>query len=66
MIKKHVLRGAWLALVPLAAAARGIGFSLVRRQPQWVPYYVCFAVFNYLGITRELAPSLRPAGNALS
>jgi glycosyltransferase involved in cell wall biosynthesis len=64
MIKKHGLRGAWLALVPLAAAARGIGFSLVRRQPQWVPYYVCFAVFNYLGIMRELAPSLRPMGNA--
>jgi glycosyltransferase involved in cell wall biosynthesis len=66
MMKKHGLRGAWLALVPLVAAARGIGFCLVRRQPQWVPYYVCFAVFNYLGITRELAPSIRPAGNARS
>jgi glycosyltransferase involved in cell wall biosynthesis len=59
MIRKHRLRGAWLAVVPLAAAARGIALSLLRRQPRWVPYYVCFAAFNYVGIVAELGRSLR-------
>jgi glycosyltransferase involved in cell wall biosynthesis len=59
MIRKHGLRGAWLAVVPLAAAARGIALSLARREPRWIPYYVCFAAFNYAGILAELGGSLR-------
>jgi glycosyltransferase involved in cell wall biosynthesis len=59
MLRKHRLRGAWLVAVPLAAAARGILLSLARRQPRWLPYYVCFAAFNYLGMLRELVPATR-------
>jgi len=28
---------------------------VARRQPRWIPYYVCFLVFNYIGIVRRLA-----------
>jgi glycosyltransferase involved in cell wall biosynthesis len=62
MVRKHGLRGAWLAVVPLAAAARGIALSLARREPRWIPYYVCFAAFNYAGILAELGGSLRRTG----
>jgi glycosyltransferase involved in cell wall biosynthesis len=65
MLRKHRLRGAWLAALPLAAAARGILLSLARRQPRWLPYYACFAAFNYLGMLRELVPATRrPPGGS--
>jgi hypothetical protein len=38
-------------LLPAAAALRGIALSLARREPQWVPYYGLFAVYNYAGMT---------------
>jgi glycosyltransferase involved in cell wall biosynthesis len=58
MLRKHRLAGSWLAAIPLAAALRGIALSIVRRQPRFIPYYILFAVFNYVGIGRELARSL--------
>jgi len=54
MVRKHRWRGARLLALPAAAAARGIALSLVRLRPQWVPYYMCFAFFNYLAMTAEL------------
>jgi len=45
--------------LPLAASVRGIGLSLVRRQPRWVPYYLCYGVFNYLGMLEELFGGLK-------
>lgn len=54
MTASHGLRSAWFAVLPLAAAGRGIALSLVRLQPQWIPYYVCYCVFNYVGIARQL------------
>lgn len=51
MIRKNRgLRGLALAGLPAAAAARGIALALLRRQPGYVPYFVCFAVYNYLGM----------------
>lgn len=58
MIAKHRTRAALLVALPLAAAARGIVLSLVKMQPRWVPYYVCFAVFNYIAMFRELLTQL--------
>ena len=55
MIRKHGWRGAPLLALPGAAAVRGIGLSLVRLRPQWIPYYLCFAIFNYLAMIAELA-----------
>lgn len=49
-VGKHGWRTAWLLALPLAAAARGIGLSLARAEPIWIPYYLCFLVFNYVGL----------------
>jgi O-antigen/teichoic acid export membrane protein/glycosyltransferase involved in cell wall biosynthesis len=55
MIRKHGWRGAPLLALPGAAAARGMAISLARLRPQWIPYYFCFAFFNYLAMIAELA-----------
>lgn len=54
MLGVHGLRSLSLLLLPLAAALRGCALSLVRLQPQWIGYYLCFCVFNYVGMVREL------------
>jgi glycosyltransferase involved in cell wall biosynthesis len=51
-VGKHGWRTAWLLMLPLAAAVRGIGLTLVQRRPVWVPYYLCFLVFNYVGLVQ--------------
>ena len=50
MIGKHSWRGGWLIALPLAAGLRGIALSLGRRRPQWVPYYLLYASYNYVGM----------------
>jgi glycosyltransferase involved in cell wall biosynthesis len=51
MVRKHGLRGAWLLLLPLLAGIRGVVLSLtVWRQPRWMPYFVLYCFFNYVGI----------------
>jgi glycosyltransferase involved in cell wall biosynthesis len=54
MVSKHGLRGTVLLGMPLAGGLRGIGLSLLRRQPKWVPYYLCYAFFNYTAMLGEL------------
>jgi glycosyltransferase involved in cell wall biosynthesis len=49
-VRKEGVRAMGLTVLPAAAAARGIVLSLVARQPQWLPYYACYAVFNYAGM----------------
>ncbi len=55
MLGAHGLRSMRLLALPLAAAVRGSALSLLRMQPHWIPYYVCFCAFNYVGIAREVA-----------
>lgn len=55
MIRKHGVRGLPLAVLPLAAAARGAMLSVVRREPRWLRYFAAFAWFNYAGMRRGLA-----------
>jgi glycosyltransferase involved in cell wall biosynthesis len=55
MIRKHGLRGAPLLALPLAAGLRGLVLSTFRLEPRWIPYYVCFTLFNYAGMARRLA-----------
>ena len=64
MIRKHRVRGALLLALPLAAGARGIALSLVRRQPGWITYYACFMLFNYAAMLGELGR--RPARDSSS
>lgn len=54
MVRTRRWRGAALALLPAAAAARGSALALVSRQPQWIRYFSAFAVWNYVGMARGL------------
>ncbi|MEP6664967.1 MAG: glycosyltransferase [Nocardioidaceae bacterium] len=56
MARVHGMRGVFLLLLPLAAAVRGIGLSLLRLQPEWVIYYLAYAVGNYASMARALLP----------
>jgi glycosyltransferase involved in cell wall biosynthesis len=51
---KHGWRAAPLLALPMAAAARGVALSLLRREPQWIPYYATFAAGNWIGMTHQL------------
>ena len=50
MVTKHGLRGVKLVAMPLAGALRGIALAVARRQPRWVPYFVCYGIGNYAGM----------------
>lgn len=52
MVRTRGLRGLPLLALPAAAAARGIAVDAVRLQLRWVPYFVAYALYNYLGIAR--------------
>ncbi|WP_225753256.1 glycosyltransferase [Actinotalea sp. Marseille-Q4924] len=52
MVRQQGWRGAGLVALPAAAAVRGIALALAGRQMRFVPYYVCFAVYNYWGMVR--------------
>jgi glycosyltransferase involved in cell wall biosynthesis len=54
MIMKHGRRALLLLSLPLLAAGRGSVLSLLRLQPIWIPYYICYMVFNYAAMFREL------------
>jgi glycosyltransferase involved in cell wall biosynthesis len=66
MIRKHRARGLVLAALPLAAGLRGVAMSLVRLQPRWIVYYLCFTVFNYAAMVGELGRSFARAGRVMS
>jgi glycosyltransferase involved in cell wall biosynthesis len=61
MVANHGVRATILLGLPAAAAVRGMVLSLVRLHPQWVPYYLVFAVYNYLAMGRELVGHLSRA-----
>jgi glycosyltransferase involved in cell wall biosynthesis len=52
MVRRNGARGLWLALLPAAAAARGMLLSFLRGQAGWIPYYGAFAWWNYVGMAR--------------
>ncbi len=56
---RGVGRAILLLALPLAAMVRGIGVSLGRLQPKWIPYFVLYMAYNYLGIARVLLSHLR-------
>jgi glycosyltransferase involved in cell wall biosynthesis len=61
MVANHGVRATILLGLPAAAAVRGMVLSLVRLHPQWVPYYLVFAVYNYLAMGLELVGHLSRA-----
>lgn len=52
MVRTGGPRAALLAVLPAAATVRGVVLSLLRLEPQWVPYYLCFGIYNYVGMLR--------------
>jgi glycosyltransferase involved in cell wall biosynthesis len=71
MVAAHGPRAKLLLALPAAAAVRGVVLSLARREPRWIPYYLTYAVYNYLAMGSELAaragrrrrgPAAREAG----
>jgi glycosyltransferase involved in cell wall biosynthesis len=54
MMTSHGLRSVGFLALPFMAGVRGVALSVARLQPQWIPYYVCYCVFNYVGISRQL------------
>ena len=61
-IRKHPRRAGWLAVLPLLATVRGVGLSLLHA-PRFLPYWVCFLVYNYRSMFGEF---LRPPGTGHS
>jgi glycosyltransferase involved in cell wall biosynthesis len=56
LIGKRGWHSAYLVGLPFAASMRGIVLSLARLEPKWIPYYVCYGVFNYVGMLVEFVP----------
>jgi hypothetical protein len=54
MIRKYGWEAALLLGLPLSGSVRGVLLSLVRLQPGWIPYYLCYMVFNYVAMIGEL------------
>jgi glycosyltransferase involved in cell wall biosynthesis len=63
MVRTRGLRAVRLALLPLAAAVRGMILSLIRLQPLWIPYFLCFLAYNYVGMLSTLLGG-RASGSA--
>jgi cellulose synthase/poly-beta-1,6-N-acetylglucosamine synthase-like glycosyltransferase len=55
----HGARSLMLLALPLAAAVRGSGLSLLRLQPRWLPYYACYCIYNYVGMFGEILNRLQ-------
>lgn len=67
MVSNHGIRAKLLLGLPAAAAVRGILLSLFRGQPKWVPYFIVFALYNYMAMAQELLGSAKqppPSGSA--
>lgn len=59
MVRAHGPRAKLLATMPLAATLRGSALSLLRLEPQWIPYFACFMAYNYIGLIGELMRGTR-------
>jgi glycosyltransferase involved in cell wall biosynthesis len=59
MVASRGVGAAKLFALPAAAAARGIAVSLLRLQPRWIPYFLCFMAYNYAGLLPVLWGRLR-------
>ncbi len=46
--------GSLLLLMPLADTVRGVTLTTLRLEPQYIPYYVAHAVFNYSSMIATL------------
>jgi len=54
MVVKYRLRALPILGIPAMGAARGIALSLSRGEARWLPYFLSYAVFNYLAMASQL------------
>lgn len=54
MVCKYRLNATHLLGIPLAGSIRGILLSLRQLQPVWIPYYLSYMLYNYVGILSGL------------
>lgn len=54
MMQKHHVHGLRLAALPLAAGLRGIALDATHLHVRYIPYFVAFVWFNYVGMLRAL------------
>jgi glycosyltransferase involved in cell wall biosynthesis len=66
MAMKYHLRATHLLAIPAAGAVRGIGLSLAKAQPQWLPYFVCYTTLNYAAMAGQFVSALRSRLAALN
>lgn len=66
MAMKYRMRAIHVLAIPAAGAIRGIGLSLAKAQPQWLPYYLCYGVLNYGAMAGQFATAFRQRLAALS
>jgi glycosyltransferase involved in cell wall biosynthesis len=52
MVRRNGVRGLRLALLPAAAAVRGMVLSSDHGEGRWLRYYGAFAWWNYVGMAR--------------
>lgn len=58
VMRKRGRRSYWLWGLPTVSAAWGIFNSILRLQPQWIPYFLCYWWGNHWSMAKEL---VRPA-----
>jgi O-antigen/teichoic acid export membrane protein len=70
VMMKRGVRSCWLFGLPIASAVWGVIVSLVRLQPQWIPYFAGYLFWNYRSMLSELfrslalsRPSMEPPGS---
>ncbi len=66
MVLKYRWRAAMLLAIPAAGATRGILLSLGRRQPQWLLYYLAYAILNYTAMLGIFAGRLKQRGAGIA
>lgn len=62
VIRKRGPRAWWLLGLPLASTVWGMVSSLVRLQPHWIPYFLCYLTANYIAMFKQL---FQPVGRPL-
>lgn len=60
VIRKRGPKAIWLAGIPLVSALWGVVLSLMRIQPQWVPYFFSYLAGNYVAMVQELRQPATP------
>jgi O-antigen/teichoic acid export membrane protein len=57
--QKRGVGALWLTGVPLVSTLWGVIVSLIRLQPHWIPYFLCYLVGNYTAMLKQFFRSTK-------